>query len=126
MDIVFRDIKEKSVLNYIDDFLTFSESFEDHVKHLHEVCRRLREAGLKINISKCKFGYSEVRFLGNIVSAEGVRPSADRVEAISKMKEPTNLKELRSFLGLANWYRKFIKNFAHIADPLFSVCKSTD
>ena len=56
MDIVFRDIKEKSVLNYIDDFLTFSESFEDHVKHLHEVCRRLREAGLKINISKCKFG----------------------------------------------------------------------
>ena len=56
MDIVFRDLKEKPVLNYIDDFFTFSESFEDHVKHLHEVCRRLREAGLKINISKCKFG----------------------------------------------------------------------
>ena len=126
MDSIFRDLKAKSILNYIDDFLTFSENFKEHVKHLHEVCRRLRDAGLKINVSKCKFSYDEVRFVGNNISADGVKPSADRVEAVRNMSEPTTLKQLRSFLGLANWYRKFIQNFAHIADPLFNVCKSKE
>ena len=108
----------RNVIVYLDDIIVFSNTFEEHVQHLQEVFDKVREYKLKLSIEKCRFLCKEVVYLGHIVSAEGILPCEDKVKAVQQFPIPTTKKELQSFLGLANYYRIFIKDYAHITDPL--------
>ena len=123
MDLVLKGIQFKYVMVYIDDICIFSSSFEDHLAHLREVFTRLRKAKLKLHPKKCKFAVKEVHYLGHVLSQNGIKPNPDKVEAILSIPAPTKVKQLRSFLGMIGYYRKFIRNFAVIAKPLYDLTK---
>lgn len=106
------------VIVYLDDILIFSNSEEEHLHHLDEVCKRLQEESLYAKRSKCSFGLSEVEFLGHTVSSQGLSTDQEKVKAIRDWPVPTNPTEVASFLGLANFYRRFIQNFSTIAFAL--------
>ena len=97
---------------YVDDVVVFSRSVEEHVKHLLEFFCVIADQGLKLKASKCSFAQSKVRLLGHIVDTNGVHVDAGKIEAILKTVTPSNTMELRSFLGLAGYYRRFIPRFA--------------
>lgn len=103
---------------YLDDFLIFSQDEQAHENHLHQLFARLRKYGMVINVSKCVFGAPAVKFLGFNVSAAGIKPLKDKVEAIKQFPLPKTVKELRRFLGMLNFYRKFIPDAARIQAPL--------
>lgn len=106
---------------YLDDILVFSSSLEQHKRHLHQLFERLTQYGVWINISKCLFGQSEVNFLGYHVAASGTRPLESKVHAIQDYAIPKTVKELRRFLGMINFYRRFVPNAAHLQAPLHSI-----
>lgn len=99
--------------SYLDDYLIFSDSIESHYLHLHQLFTRLKEFGMVINPSKCIFGAEEVNFLGCVVSSAGIKPMDVKVEAIKQFPVPKTVRELRRFLGMVNFYRRFIKDAAH-------------
>lgn len=111
----------KSVIVYIDDLLIFSESWKDHMDTLREIFKALREFGLKLKADKCRFGCEEIRFLGFIIDSEGCKTDPDKIQSIKSFPLPRTQTELRRFLGLANYYRKFIKDFASTAAPLYEL-----
>jgi len=123
MDSVFAGLKWKSVLVYMDDVLVFSRDFKDHLKDLRETFERIRESKLTLKPNKCSFLKRSIKFLGHIVTEKGITPDPEKIQAIMKMKTPTNVKELRSFLGIAGYYRKFIPNFAKICACLYNLTK---
>lgn len=106
------------VYAYIDDILVASGSDEDHEKHLHTLFRRLREFGIVVNPSKCEFGVTSLHFLGHVVDRDGIRPLPEKVQAIVDFPPPTSLRKLREFLGLINFYRRFIPRCAELSQPL--------
>ncbi len=93
-------------------------SFQQLLQRLGEVFKNMERMGIKLNITKCHIGQTEIKFLGHIVSKEGFRPDPGNTEAITKMREPTNLKEVRRFIGMVGFYRKHIINFSKITSPL--------
>ncbi|GFX48940.1 retrovirus-related Pol polyprotein from transposon 412 [Trichonephila clavipes] len=99
-------------------------TFEEHLQNIRKVLSKLSDANLKLNPSKCKFFQKEVNYLGHIISAEGVRTDPEKVSAVKNWKRPENLRELRSFLGLCTYYRKFVKGFSNIARPLHKLSES--
>ncbi|GFX43624.1 retrovirus-related Pol polyprotein from transposon 412 [Trichonephila clavipes] len=99
-------------------------TFEEHLQNIRKVLSKLSDANLKLNPSKCKFFQKEVNYLGHIISAEGVRTDPEKVSAVKNWKRPENLRELRSFLGLCTYYRKFVKGFFNIARPLHKLTES--
>ena len=103
---------------YLDDVIVFSKTFEEHLDHLDRVLTRLEQVGLKVKLTKCSFCKKEIKYLGHIVSDEGVKVDPEKTDTVLKAPIPTNKKELRSFLGLLNYYRKFIDDYAAIAAPL--------
>jgi len=103
---------------YIDDLLVASRDEEEHRRHLEQIFQRLKEHGLSINVTKSEFAEKEVEYLGYTVNKEGIRPTNDRVKAIVDFKKPNNIKELRRYLGIINFYHRFIKNAAAILAPL--------
>lgn len=118
MQTIMSDLVFQMVLIYLDDLLVYSSTFEDHLVRLETVLQRLRETGLKIKVEKCHFLQSEVKFLGHIVSAQGVSTDPEKVSAVKHWPVPNALKELRSFLGFCSYYRRFIEGFSKVAGPL--------
>ncbi|XP_062572789.1 uncharacterized protein LOC134234761 [Saccostrea cucullata] len=107
-----------NVDNFIDDILIFTHAFDQHISVLSQVLQRLRLANLTARPMKCSLAYRKLECLGHIIGDDKVHPHPDKVSAIQQANHPTTKKQLRSFLGLVNFYRKFISNFAHIALPL--------
>ena len=108
---------------YLDDILIFSPDNKTHLEHLEVVFQRLREADLKLKASKCNFFKKHIQYLGHLVSGEGIEPLPEKLEAVRKMPPPTTPKEIRQFLGLVGYYRKFVPKFADIARPLTNLTK---
>ena len=96
----------------------FSRSFDNHLLHLEQVFKRLREANLRLKPSKCHFVKSEVEYLGHVVSADGLKPNPAKIRAVQEFPVPNNVTGVKAFLGLCNYYRRFMKGFAPIASPL--------
>ncbi|XP_071493976.1 uncharacterized protein [Diadema antillarum] len=105
-------------VNYIDDILIYSTTWEEHLRTLTELFRRLRAAKLTARPSKCFIGQTSVEFLGHVIEHGQVRPRPEKLKAIQEVSQPQTKRELRSFLGMANYYRKFIPNYAAVAAPL--------
>ena len=106
------------VYNFIDDILIYSKSVEEHLIHIQQVLEIFRKHKLKINIEKCQFFRTEVEVLGHKLSTKGLSPMESKIEAIKKWNPPTNIHELRSFLGTVGYYQKFIFNYSKITAPL--------
>lgn len=106
------------LLVYIDDIIVYSKSFDQHLDRLEIVFQKLREFGLKLKPSKCLFVKRKVQYLGHTITADGISTESDKVSTVVNWKEPQTVKELRTFLGFASYYRKFISGFARIAGPL--------
>ncbi|KAK8931451.1 hypothetical protein KSP39_PZI016502 [Platanthera zijinensis] len=123
MNRVFREYLDRFVIVFIDDILVFSKSAEDHAAHLRIVLSTLRKNQLFAKFSKCEFWLSEIAFLGHIISQKGVSVDPKKIEAIKSWPRPTTVSEVRSFLGLAGYYRRFIRDFSKIALPLTSLTR---
>ena len=121
METVLAGLARKTCMVYIDDILVFSKTFEEHLTHLEQIFNRLRQAGLRLKLKKCTFAQPKVEYLGHVVTRDGIEVDPKKVEAVKGFPQPTNLKTLRSFLGLASYYRRFIPNFSKEARPLHSL-----
>ena len=113
--------KGSMVMAYIDDIVIATETVEDHMARLREVFECLREAGFKMRVAKCDFMKSEIKYLGRVVSAEGVKPDPKAVAKLRDWEIPRNKTEMQSFLGFANYYREFIPWHAKLVAPLHAV-----
>jgi hypothetical protein len=118
MNMTFADMLDKCVLCFLDDILIFSRTAEEHAQHLRIVLTRLREQQLYVKMSKCAFMQREVSFLGHRIGADGLRVAPDKIGAVQQWPRPKNVGDVRSFLGLANFYRRFVKDYSRIALPL--------
>ena len=118
MERCMGDLNLKECLIYLDDIIIFSKTFEEHIGRLENCFERLKQHGLKLKGSKCEFLQEEVSYLGHIVSASGIKTDPGKLNALKTWPVPTNIKELRSFLGFAGYYRRFVEGYAKIAKPL--------
>ena len=118
MNDVLKSVIKKFALVYLDDVIIYSKTLDQHITHIEKVLDLLRKAGLKIKISKCTFLQTSVNYLGHVISQTGITPDPKKTKAIESFPTPTNISHLKSFLGLAGYYRKFIKNFAAKAHAL--------
>ncbi|KAK1606952.1 hypothetical protein QYE76_030625 [Lolium multiflorum] len=123
MNSVLRPCLRRSVLVFMDDILVYSSSIEQHLEHLREVLALLRDEKLFVKRSKCSFACQSLEYLGHIVSADGVSTDPRKTQAMQDWPQPTNVTELRGFLGLTGYYRKFFKNYGIIARPLTNLLK---
>lgn len=124
MDLILAGLVWEACLIYLDDVIVFSSTFDQHLERLAAVFSRLAKANLKLKASKCQLFQSEVHFLGHVVSKEGISADPEKIRTVANWPQPTNLTELRSFIGLCSYYRKFISGFADIAQPLNALtCK---
>ncbi len=115
---VLRDMVDQFIYVYLDDILIFSLSLQEHVQHVRQVLQRLLENGLFVKAEKCEFHAQSVPFLGYIVSVEGMRMDPEKIKAVVEWPSPDSRKALQRFLGFANFYRRFIRNFSQLAAPL--------
>ena len=109
---------------YLDDILVFSPTLEDHLQHLDTIFDRLRKHDLKLKLKKCNFLESETNYLGFIIGKDGIKPDPKKVEAIRSLPIPTCVREVRSFIGMSSYYRRFIPNFSEIAEPIIALTKT--
>ncbi|KAJ0803307.1 putative nucleotidyltransferase, Ribonuclease H [Helianthus annuus] len=123
MNHIFQPLLRKGVLVFFDDILVYSRDNKEHLFHLKQVLRLMREHKLFAKQSKCVFGGRAIEYLGHIISSEGVSTDPSKVEAIANWPPPKTLKQLRGFLGLAGYYRRFIRSFGIIAKPLTDLLK---
>lgn len=123
MEKAVGDMNLLEVLVYLDDLIVFGRTLEEHEERLLKVLDRLAEVGLKISLDKCQFCLPKVKYLGHIVSADGVSPDPSKVEAVTSWPRPTHLKALQSFLGFRGYYQRFIASYAAIVRPLSELTK---
>ncbi|XP_075180996.1 uncharacterized protein LOC142251834 [Anomaloglossus baeobatrachus] len=120
---IFRDIMDQFMVIYLDDILIFSDSLQEHQEHVKTVLTRLRENHLYIKLEKCEFHCSQIQFLGYVISPQGLNMESGKIQAILDWPEPGNIKEVQRFVGFANFYRRFIRNFSEIVRPITLLTK---
>ncbi|KAL4026649.1 hypothetical protein IC575_015085 [Cucumis melo] len=118
MNRVFKDFLDSFVIVFIDDILIYSKTEAEHEEHLHQVLETLRANRPYAKFSKCEFWLKKVSFLGHVVSSKGVFVDPAKIEAVTNWPRPSTVSEIRSFLGLAGYYRRFVEDFSRIASPL--------
>src|SRR5699024_6313855 len=106
---------------YMDDVVIFSKSLHDHLIHVKMIFEKLREFNLKVQLDKSEFLCKEVAFLGHIITPEGIKPNPSKIKAVKEYPLPKTVKEIKQFLGLVGYYRRFLQNFAKIVSP-FTKC----
>ena len=121
MNRVFKPYLDQSVVVFIDDILVYSKSREEHERHLSIVLQTLRDKRLYAKLKKCEFWLDKVSFLGHVVTKDGISVDLGKVDVVSNWRRPITVTEIRSFLGLAGYYRQFIEGFSKIALPLTSL-----
>jgi hypothetical protein len=120
---VLRPFLDISCTAYLDDILVYSKTLKEHKEHVRSVLQALQEAGLQLDVDKCEFHKTEVLYLGIIVSTEGIRMDPAKVAAVRDWERPRNVKDVRAFLGFANFYRRFVANFSRTVSPLVALTK---
>ena len=123
MECVLAGLTYEQCLIYLDDIVVFSSSFDEHLQRLTNIFHALRKAHLQLKLSKCSFIWKEILYLGHVVSTDGVEPDPCKVSAVLDFPVPNSIKELKQFLGLTNYYQKFIYNYASIATSLLKVLR---
>jgi hypothetical protein len=118
MNSLFAPFLRKFVIVFLDDILVYSSSWTEHLEHLRAVLQKLRESKFFAKVSKCSFGQDNIQYLGHIISAQRVSKDPEKTMAMEQWPLPTNATELRGFLGLTSYYRKFVKNYGIISKPL--------
>ncbi|CAF5223947.1 unnamed protein product, partial [Rotaria magnacalcarata] len=126
MDLGLGGLKWSCALVYLDDIIVYSSTFQSHLQHLNSVLERIQSNGLTLHISKCQFCKTKLKYLGHVVSQSGIEPDPDKVRAVRDYPVPTRIKDVRAFLGLTSYYRRFIRNYATIAEPLISLTRNID
>jgi hypothetical protein len=123
MNSVFMPELDKFVVVFIDDILVYSKDEDEHTEHLHIVLQRLRDHHLYAKLSKCDFWLREIKFLGHTISQDGISIDPKKVQEVMDWKPPSTRRQIRSFLGLAGYYRRFIPDFSRIAKPITELLK---
>ena len=123
MELAMRGLQWIACLIYLDDVIIFGRNFEEHANRLRSVLDRIRKAGLKLKPEKCELFQLQVRFLGHIVSAAGIKPDPANLSKVKGWKVPTTVSEVRQFLGLCSYYRRFVKGFSALARPMVELTK---
>ncbi|CAB5212107.1 unnamed protein product [Rhizophagus irregularis] len=126
MDEILEEYVGEFVTVYLDDIMIYSRNFEEHLEHVNKVLNKLRKSNMIAKLKKCQFGLRNINFLGHIVGKDGLRPDEKKVEKIKGIKRPETVTEVRSFLGLCSYYRRFIKDFSKIAKPLHNLTKKDE
>lgn len=121
---ILREYLDVFVIAYLDNILVYSEgTLQEHIQHVRKVFTKLDEADLKLKLKKCDFHKKSVKFLGFIVGTYGIQIDPDKVKSVLEWPTPKTVKEVQSFLGLANYNRRFIKDYSKIAIPLTELTK---
>ena len=123
LSTILRGLQYKFCLAYIDDILCWSQNIDQHLSHLGMIFERVRDSGMKFHPKKCCFGLRKVKYLGHVISNLGIHADEEKVHAMTSFPRPTNVKTLRSFLGLIGYYKKFIRSYAEMAYPLFQLLR---
>ncbi|MCP3663901.1 MAG: hypothetical protein GY696_15645, partial [Gammaproteobacteria bacterium] len=118
MDLVLAGLKYKIAMGFIDDFIIFSKTFDDHLDDIKTVFERFKAAGLKFKLKKCNFACKRVEFLGHVITPEGLLVNEAKIENVRDRNAPTTVTEIQSFLGLTGYYRNFVQNYSRIARPM--------
>ena len=118
MCTIFREDIYDTILVYLDDIIVYSPSWEEHLPRLENVFKKLRQHGLKLSLKKCNFLQTKVKYLGHVVSGEGISPDADKIKCVRQWPRPTTLKEIRTFLRFCSYYRRFVPKFAARVGPI--------
>ncbi|UYV72818.1 hypothetical protein LAZ67_10000882 [Cordylochernes scorpioides] len=125
MENMLGNLRWQICLCYLDDVIIYSPDFPTHLKRLEAVFRCFRESNLRLNDKKCRFAFEELEILGYITSKHGIKPAEHNIKAVRNFPRPRKVKEVQSFLGMCSYYRKFIKDFSKIADPLTNLIKKS-
>ncbi|GFX49767.1 retrovirus-related Pol polyprotein from transposon 297 [Trichonephila clavipes] len=123
IDIILKPVIGGFIMVYMDDVIITSPSFNERIDHLNQVFTLLRDAGLTLNKEKCHFAPDKLKYLGLVISKEGIETGNSKVKAIAEMKPPKNNKEVSKFLGMSRWYQKFIPHYVDICEPLYRLKK---
>ena len=122
MSIILAELDQFAIA-YLDDILFFSSSLDEHLGHIQQVFDRLRQHDLRLKLKKCHFLQAETNYLGFVINQNGIKPNPKKVTAIQSISTPTSVREIRGFIGVCSYYKRFIPNFSGIAEPIISLTK---